>query len=185
MDCSNTKTREIIIKKYNKIQEQGESFIQTKIISSISITLIQLVSENRTKPDYKTKLKLQIHSPFTSLSIPSISLSDYLHRIWKYSKMDESSLIFALVYIDRMCTKNNIILTEFNVHRILCSSILIAIKFNEDKFFTNKYYSKIGGMELKQLNEMEMEFLVAINFHMFIENKLFEKYKRNLYIQSE
>ena len=32
MDCSNTKTREIIIKKYNKIQEQGESFIQTKII---------------------------------------------------------------------------------------------------------------------------------------------------------
>ena len=172
MDCSNTKTREIIIKKYNKIQEQGESFIQTKIISSISITLIQLVSENRTKPDYKTKLKLQIHSPFTSLSIPSISLSDYLHRIWKYSKMDESSLIFALVYIDRMCTKNNIILTEFNVHRILFSSILIAIKFNEDKFFTNKYYSKIGGMELKQLNEMEMEFLVAINFHMFIENKL-------------
>lgn len=183
MECSVIQPKEKIIKRMNKLQEQPESLIQTKLISSISITLIQLVSENRSKPDYKSKVKMQIHSPFTSLSIPSISLSDYLHRIWKYSKMDESSLIFALVYIDRLCSKKKIILTEFNVHRILFSSILIAIKFNEDKYFSNKYYSKIGGMELKQLNEMEMEFLVEINFHMLIENKLFEKYKRNLCIQ--
>ena len=83
-------------KKEIKFQEQPESKKQSDLISSISISLIQLVSENRSKSNYKAQLKAQAHSPFTSLSVPSISLSDYLHRIWKYSKMDESSLILGL-----------------------------------------------------------------------------------------
>lgn len=171
-------------KKEIKFQEQPESKKQSDLISSISISLIQLVSENRSKSNYKAQLKAQAHSPFTSLSIPSISLSDYLHRIWKYSKMDESSLILGLIYIDRFCKKKKVILTEFNVHRILFSSLLISIKFNEDKYFTNKYYSKIGGMDLRQLNDMEMEFLININFDMFVEPKFYEKYEKNLSIRS-
>lgn len=170
-------------KKETKFKEQPESKKQSELISSISISLIQLVSENRSKSNYKAQLKAQAHSPFTSLSIPCISLSDYLHRIWKYSNMDESSLILALIYIDRLCKKKKIILTEFNVHRILFSSLLISIKFNEDKYFTNKYYSKIGGMGLKQLNDMEMEFLVNINFDMFVEPRFYEKYERNLSVR--
>ena len=89
-----------------------------------------------------------------------------------------------VLYIDRFCKKKKVILTEFNVHRILFSSLLISIKFNEDKYFTNKYYSKIGGMDLRQLNDMEMEFLININFDMFVEPKFYEKYEKNLSIRS-
>ena len=158
-----------------KFHEQPESELQSQLITSISFSLIQLVSENRSRPFFKSKIKAQAHSPFTSLSIPSISLSDYLHRIWKYSKIEETSLIIGLIYIDRLCKKKKIILTEFNVHRIVFCCIIIAVKFNEDK-----YYSKIGGMDLKQLNEMEMELLISINFDLFIESKVYDKYYRNL-----
>lgn len=80
--------------------------------------------------------------------------------------------------MDRLCKKKKIMLTEFNVHRILFCCIIIAVKFNEDKYYTNKYYSKIGGMDLKQLNEMEL--LISINFDLFIESKVYDKYYRNL-----
>ena len=82
--------------------------------------------------------------------------------------------------MDRLCKKKKIMLTEFNVHRIFFCCIIIAVKFNEDKYYTNKYYSKIGGMDLKQLNEMEMELLISINFDLFIESKVYDKYYRNL-----
>ena len=51
-------------------------------------------------------------------------------------------------------------------------AIIIAVKFNEDKYYTNRYYSKIGGMDLRQLNEMEMELLLNINFDLYIEDFL-------------
>ena len=82
--------------------------------------------------------------------------------------------------MDRLCKKKKIMLTEFNVHKILFCCIIIAVKFNEDKYYTNKYYSKIGGMDLKHLNEMEMELLISINFDLFIESKVYDKYYRNL-----
>ena len=51
-------------------------------------------------------------------------------------------------------------------------AIIIEVKFNEDKYYTNRYYSKIGGMDLRQLNEMEMELLLNINFDLYIEDFL-------------
>lgn len=62
----------------------------------------------------------------------------------------------TLIYIDRICKNNKILLTEFNVHRFLFSAIIIAIKNNEDKYYSNLYYAKIGGLELKKLNKLEM-----------------------------
>ena len=173
-----------LVKRFNPVHtdtnvlqfhEQPESQFQTQLITSISFSLIQLVSENRSRPSFKSKIKAQAHSPFTSLSIPSISVCDYLHRLWKYSKMEETSLIIGLIYIEflsELFYNDKIVLTEFNVHRILFCCIIIAVKFNKDKYYTNRYYSKIGGMDLRQLNEMEMELLLNINFDLYIEDFL-------------
>ena len=47
------------------------------------MTLHQLISENRTKPNYKDKLKQQSKQIFTSRKLPQISISDYVIRIVK------------------------------------------------------------------------------------------------------
>ena len=59
-------------------------------------------------------------------------------------------------------------------------SVVVATKFNEDKYYSNSYYAKIGGMELEQLNEVEMEFVIGINFDLFVEAKIFDKYESTL-----
>lgn len=48
-----------------KFNEQPESELQSQLITSISFSLIQLVSENRSRPFFKSKIKAQAHSPFT------------------------------------------------------------------------------------------------------------------------
>ena len=47
-------------------------------------------------------------------------------------------------------------------------SMLIAIKFNNDFYYDNSFYSKIGGISLNDFNLLEKEFLFLINFHLFI-----------------
>ena len=150
------------------------------LLFSISMTLLQIVSENHSKPTYKSKLKSQSKQIFSSKNLPKISLSDYLHRIIKYTKIEESTVIMALIYIDRLCRKRKIMLTEYNVYRILFGSILAAIKFNEDKFYSNIFYAKIGGVEVKQLNQLEYEFLLGINFDLFVDAKMYQKYEMTL-----
>lgn len=52
----------------------------------------------------------------------------------------------------------------FNVHRILLVSVLLAVKANEDVHFDNKHYSKVGGIVLSELNELEIAMLERFKF---------------------
>jgi len=54
---------------------------------------------------------------FNSKKAPPISLLDYLDRIIKYTKLEESTLLIALLYIDRFCELSDLKLSELNVHR--------------------------------------------------------------------
>ena len=56
-------------------------------------------------------------SIFNSKKPPPIALDDYLDRIIKYTKLEESTLLIALLYIDRFCELSDLKLSEFNVHR--------------------------------------------------------------------
>ena len=55
---------------------------------------------------------------FEGSSIPNISITEYIYRIYNYAKCSESCITMALIYIDRLIQCNyNIELTRKNVHR--------------------------------------------------------------------
>ena len=68
-------------------------------------------------------------------------------------------------------------LTEYNVHKLLCISILIAIKYNEDKISNNEYYSKIFGLSLKLVNHLEYSYLKLLDYKLYVE----QQYIKNFY----
>ncbi len=39
-----------------------------------------------------------------------------------------------------------ILLTSQNVHRIIITSVVLAMKFLDDLYYTNSYYAKISGI---------------------------------------
>jgi hypothetical protein len=178
------------IKKNNQNEEEEIVFDyynenKNSVSYNISVTLMQLISENMQKDNYKEKLNKQKKQIFTSKIIPKISVSDYLLRITKYANVSDEILIIALIYLDKLCKKNKIMLNSYNVHRLLFISILISIKMNSDKIYKNIYYSKISGINPKELCLMEYEFMHLSGFMLNIKKEIYEKYKsfliKNLY----
>ena len=145
--------------------------------SNISISLLNLISENKLKKNFKHLLKKQKNLIFNLKQIPKISVGDFIYRITYYSKIEDSTLISGLILLDRYCKKQKIILTIFNVHRLISISIIVAIKLLEDKYFTNKYYSKICGIDLSLFNQLEYEFICGLNFNLYIEKNFYYKYQ--------
>lgn len=152
----------------------------SNLIEIISFSLLEIITKSKEKKNYKEKIKTQKKSLFTSKKIPNISIGDYLARIKKFTNINDSTLIICLIYLDRYLKMNKIILTEFNVHRLFFSSLLIAIKYNEDYFYTNKFYSNVSGLKCSELNKLELKFSTEIKFDLFVDKNLYEKYKNNL-----
>ena len=117
---------------------------------------------------------------FSANSIPGISIKDYLIRIQTYSGIEKSTLILSLILIDHICKKSNLILTYNNIHRVLFGSILISIKFNEDSYYDNKFYSEIAGVKLKELKSIEDSFFELNDFNVFVSYKEYEQYRKYL-----
>ena len=142
-----------------------------KLLKEISTTLNSIIEEsNKNKKNHKD------NSLFARQQIPKISIYDYLLRIQKYSGNEDSTIIISLIYIDRICKKRGIVLSKYNIHRLLFTAILIAAKYNEDIIYDIMYYSKIGGVTKKELLILESEFLKLIDFNLFVPNKIYQKY---------
>jgi hypothetical protein len=161
-------------KKSNKINSNE------KILNSIIKILNQLLEENKKLPNYKNILKHQSKSSFSLKKIPKIDIESFLKRINKYCEPERSTLILSLIYIDKLCINGDIVISEYNIHRILLTSIFISLKYNEDILFSTKYYSKIFGINIKELTLLETTFLEAINFNAFVSNDVYEQYSNYL-----
>ena len=57
------------------------------------------------------------------------------------------------------------------------ATLIVSIKFNDDVFFNNEFYSKVAGISCLEINNLEKEFLKMIDFNIHIEDEEFEKYK--------
>ena len=151
--------------------------INELLLNKINKILTIVLDENKTLKNYDEKLSSQKNMPFTSYNKPSLSIIDYLYRIQTYTEAEDNTIIIGLMYIDRICEHSSVILTPYNIHRIVFVSILMAIKYNEDINFGFDFYAKIAGMPLKELKILENNFIDLIKFHFFIDKAEFDKYK--------
>jgi DNA-directed RNA polymerase subunit L len=165
----------------NKIEEENDPLNNNlDLIKSISSALTTILEENKKLDNYKEIIKNQSKMVFSANSIPGISLKDYLIRIQTYSGIEKSTLILSLILIDHICKKSNLILTYYNIHRVLFGSILVSIKYNEDSYYDNKFYSEIAGVKLKELKLIEDSFFELNDFNVFVNYKEYEQYRKYL-----
>ena len=143
-----------------------------KIIGSISNNLQEIINENYSNMN-QNFIKYDI---FYAYHLPMISIEDYILRIYYYTKMDISTLIMAVIYIDIVCDVNKYVLCVKNIHRIIMASCLLSIKYNEDLCSGNDYYAKVGGLSLNLLNSMEYEFYVLMGFRLKVKDEYYFKY---------
>ena len=56
------------------------------------------------------------------------------------------------------------------------SSLVLATKFHDDMFYDNRYYAKVGGLGIEEINKLELEALFLIDFDLVIDATLFDTY---------
>ena len=179
---SDIEEEEIETKSQTKNKEDESTKLQNlNLIKAISQTLTSILENNKKLPNFKEILKNQGKMVFSANLIPDISIEEYLIRIQTYANMEKSTLILSLILIDRLCQKSNLTLTYHNIHRIIFSSILISIKYNEDNYFDNQFYSEIAGVKLKELKLLEYNFISLLHFNLFIQDEIYDRYKKNLF----
>ena len=154
--------------------ERNEIPYDQGIINIISLLLTNICEENNEKN------KNGIDKYFETQVEPSINIKDYITRLFVFSKPEESTIISSLIYIDRFCQNNQIILTKCNIYKLILASFVVAIKYNEDFIYSMDIFSKIGGISSTELKNLELKFLFMIEFDLFIEKELYYNYYNNL-----
>lgn len=150
---------------------------KTNLQFVIAFTLTKLIQN--TKEENASSLLTQNECSFYCENIPNISLYDYLSRIVQYTDIQESTLIIALIYIDRYANAYNNI-SYHTIHKLLFAAIVLAIKYNEDEIYKNDYYANIAGVDIKELNAMESELLFKLNFELYVDSEVFISYNTAL-----
>lgn len=113
---------------------------------------------------------------FHALRAPSISIYDYVERIFKYAACSSECFVLALIYVDRIIQRQGFVINSLNVHRVVITSIMLAAKFFDDHYFKNGFYAKVGGVPCNEMNSLEVEFLFLINFSLHVPPETYRKY---------
>ena len=158
-------------------REVEKKNIEQKTVELISDLLKGICDKNESQP---INFNSNILKPFTTKTRPSISIKDYLLRLSKLTKMEESTMILVLIYIDRICNYNKIQLLYQNIFKIILASAFVAIKFNEDIHYSLEVYAKIGGVPPSELEYLEFHFLILIKFALNVNKTLYDKYSESL-----
>ena len=158
--------------------ENNSSSIDKTLIKTIKL-FSELLTEICEQSKNNTSKSIYIKS-FMTKNIPSISLKNYIKRLFLNAKMNESTIILILIYIDKICSMNNITISYYNIYKLILGSMIIAIKYNEDKFYPPELYAKLGGVAVCELNLLEIEFFKLIDFQLFVKEEIFLKYKEYL-----
>lgn len=95
----------------------NEVYKSKTVVEAVSHILSSIVSDNKYQKVPKAQIDKQKKLPFYSKCAASVTLTDYFERILKYSHIEESTLIIALIYIDRVCESYDLFLCESNIHR--------------------------------------------------------------------
>merc|ERR1712013_443276 len=90
-----------------------------------------------------------------------------------------NSLVLALLYLERLRRRNPDYLTTVSSADLFLVSLMVASKFlhddgEEDEVFNDEWASS-AGIDTKELNKLELNFLSALDWRIYVDNQEFEK----------
>ncbi|CAK7895724.1 hypothetical protein CAAN1_05S04962 [[Candida] anglica] len=180
------------LKRESDEREHGESFKDESFIDEDDDSEDEEDDDDEMKNKYLANV-LAFHGK----NIPGISLHAYLTRVLKYCPVTSDVFLSLLVYFDRIAKKANnlkrsrnkdgeenddgtseqlFVMDSYNIHRLIISGITVSSKFFSDIFYKNLRYAKVGGLPLEELNYLELQFLLLLDFKLMISVEDLQNY---------
>lgn len=114
-------------------------------------------------------------SLFHSLQVPSFAIKDYVCRIARYARCSEECFILALLLLHRYQFFTGISIAPRNAHRLTITAVLVSTKSRDDVFFSNDYFSSIGGLRCEEMCSLERRFLQDIQWSTYVDWDEYQK----------
>lgn len=118
---------------------------------------------------------MRLTSPtiFDSVARPAMSIQAYLVRLRRYTKFDITCFPVAVLYLADLCEAHGPAFcpTYHNIHRLLVTALLVASKANDDVFHANFFMAQCGGINLAELNKLEVELCTQLGWKLVPTNE--------------
>eukprot|EP00171_Calliarthron_tuberculosum_P002381 IDg2381t1 len=70
----------------------------------------------------------------------------------------------AMFFFDRRMRPS-----QFNIHRLLITAVMISAKLFDNAWFSNNHYAKVGGLtSIEEMNRLELEMLKLLEFRVHV-----------------
>ncbi|KAF1961157.1 cyclin-domain-containing protein [Byssothecium circinans] len=147
----------------------------------VSDMLMELVHLNDEMPLRDGQL-----TRFHSRAPPAISVKDYLFRLIVHATLSPPILLSMVFYVDKLCTMYPAFtISSLTVHRFLITAATVAAKGLSDSFWTNSLYAKVGGVSLRELALLEVEFLKRLEWRIVPKPETLVDYYKGLVDRGE
>ena len=118
-------------------------------------------------------------------------VAEYLKWVRRISRLRMDCFVVAFGYlyrlVDRRRIKEPLLLTRSNWRLLVITAIMIAQKFSDDESYPNNEFAKLVKPEytIKQLNKMEVAFLVGLNWNCCFTPQEYHYYYRRIVASSQ
>eukprot|EP00833_Pecoramyces_ruminatium_P017419 jgi/Orpsp1_1/1191451/evm.model.d7180000085923.1 len=104
-------------------------------------------------------------------------LNDYISHVIRQSRISLYTLKCAIIYFVRMSRhlqdkrwRSRVRL--FCGRRMFLGSVIIASKYLYDRTYSNSMWAKILSLDIKEVNQIQMDFLETLNYDLYISKEL-------------
>ncbi|CAI5744089.1 unnamed protein product [Peronospora destructor] len=112
--------------------------------------------------------------------VPTLSeIETFVKHVFSRAQMESECIIMSLVYVERLlkATSGFLQLRGENWRRLVFCSMVMASKVWDDLSMTNADFSKIWPeLSLKQINELELVYLSAVEYNVRVSAASYAKY---------
>lgn len=112
---------------------------------------------------------------------PGISVRDYLSRLIVHATLSPPILLSMVFYVDKLCAMYPAFtISSLTVHRFLITAATVAAKGLSDSFWTNSLYARVGGVSVRELALLELEFLRKLEWRIVPKPEVLVDYYKGL-----
>ncbi|EON67805.1 hypothetical protein W97_07060 [Coniosporium apollinis CBS 100218] len=98
------------------------------------------------------------------------SFRKWVYRVLSATRLPSATILLSLQYLsirmEMLSNGGRYNAVEGQVYRLLTIALVLGSKFLDDNTFINRSWSEVSGINVLDLNQLEREWLVAIDFHL-------------------
>lgn len=155
---------------------------EDQLANTIALVLTEFCKANgKGRPDFPAR-----NDPATLFFSPyrqkAFTLNFYCKRLLQYTYCSKSCIVVAIHYVFRLAERYPVFeLNDFNVHRVICTAVVLAAKFVDDTSFNNVHYAKVAGIQTPaEMNMLEATMLKALNWRLFVSEESYRDVERQI-----